>query len=271
MNAHLRRTADWLTTTVARARAIVDPPLDAEARPLEIRARLLDDIDALAEPSGGGRRIFPYAALTVTLVADTEARQAALAATVADLQADVRRRLDELRCERRVPVTVAVEYVAEPPASWAPEQRYAISGRAAGEPVPEGSTRGAVQVDVLLGTAGADRYVLSDTHICIGLTPAPADDRGQIRQNHVVFVDGDAASATVGRAHASSRYDGDRREYRLFDDGSANGTRIARRGAMMNVAPRDPIGIALLSGDEILLGGAALRVTLVSDPPPRTP
>jgi hypothetical protein len=270
MNEHLRRTADWLTTTVARARAIVDPPLEADARPIEVRARLLDDIEALAEPSGGGRRIFPYAELIVTLVADDDERQAALATAVGDLQADVRRRLDELRCERRVPVAVTIEYVVEPPASWTPAQRFAIVGRPPGAAAPDVPARAAVEVNVLRGTAAADNYTLTGTHICIGRTPAPIDDRGQVRQNHVVFVDGDELSATVGRAHASIRYDADRREYRLFDDGSANGTRIMRRGAVMNVAPRDPMGVALISGDEILLGRAAVRVTLVTGPLPRT-
>jgi hypothetical protein len=262
MNEYWRRTTDWMTATVARARAIVDPPLAADARPIEVRARLLDDIEALAEPSGSGRRVFPYAEIAITVAAPDDARQAALDAALGDLQTDVRRRLDELRCERRVPVSVTIDYVAAAPAGWMPEQLYAIAGRPPGEAAPEVPVRATVQVEVLRGTATSSTYTLTDTHIAIGRTPAPIDDRGQVRQNHIVFVDGDDRSATVGRAHASIRYDADRREYRLFDDGSANGTRIVRRGVVTNVAPRDPVGITLLSGDEILLGSAAVRVTL---------
>ena len=262
MNDYLRRTADWMTTTVARARAIVDPPLDADARPIEVRAHLLDDIAAMAEPSGSGRRVFPYAEVLATIVAENDGRQAALDTALADIEADVRRRLDELRCERRVPVAVRVEYIAAPPEDWSPAQRYSLSVRPAGDRPPDVAMSGEVQLEVIRGVAAAASYTLAGTHICIGRTAAPIDDRGRLRQNHVVFVDGDDLSATVGRAHASIRYDADRREYRLFDDGSSNGTRIVRRGAVMNVAPRDPVGIALASGDEILLGSAALRVTL---------
>ena len=271
MNEYLRRTTDWMTATVARARALVDPPLAADARPIEVRARLLDDIEALAEPAGAGRRVFPYAEVVVTLLADSDDRQAALDAALSDLQIDVRRRLDELQCERRTPVAVRLDYIAEAPASWTGERRYAIAGRPPGEAVAAGATRAAVQLDVVRGTAASATYTFADAHICIGRTPSPIDDRGQVRQNHVAFVDGDELSATVGRAHASIRYDVDRREYRLFDDGSANGTRVVRRGAVMNVAPRDPVGTAIASGDEILVGSAALRVTLVNDPAPRTP
>jgi pSer/pThr/pTyr-binding forkhead associated (FHA) protein len=94
----------------------------------------------------------------------------------------------------------------------------------------------------------------------------PTDHLGQPRHNQVVFVEeGDEHGATVGRAHASIRWDADRREYRLFDDGSHNGTRIVRAGVTIPVSPRDPVGVTVRSGDEIQFGTAAVRVEVGGD------
>jgi pSer/pThr/pTyr-binding forkhead associated (FHA) protein len=105
--------------------------------------------------------------------------------------------------------------------------------------------------------------VLSDTRILIGRTAEPVDRAGRPRRNHVVFLDeASEHNATVGRAHASIRFEADRRQFRLFDDGSHNGTRIVRQGETIDVTPHNPVGVALLSGDEIQFGTAAVVVTI---------
>ncbi len=91
----------------------------------------------------------------------------------------------------------------------------------------------------------------------------PIDGLGRRRTNQVVFVeDNDDHSLTVGRAHASIRYDTTRRESRVFDDGSHNGTRVTRDGTRFEVKPHDPAAVTLRSGDEIQVGTAALRIQI---------
>jgi hypothetical protein len=105
--------------------------------------------------------------------------------------------------------------------------------------------------------------VLTEPNVRIGRTAAPVDNRGRPRKNHIVFLeDGDEHSQTVGRAHASIHYDRERHEYRLFDDGSHNGTRLTRNGTTVDVLPRDPVGVAVVSGDEIEFGTAAVRLEI---------
>jgi hypothetical protein len=48
----------------------------------------------------------------------------------------------------------------------------------------------------------------------------------------------------------------------VFDDGSRNGTRVMRNGTTLEIVRRDPTGVTLLSGDEIHLGTAAIRVEI---------
>ena len=87
--------------------------------------------------------------------------------------------------------------------------------------------------------------------------------REQLMQERKFFVDEhNEHNITVGRAHASIRYESERRQYRLFDDGSHNGTRIVRQGETIDIAPRNPVGVALVSGDEIQFGTAAVSVEL---------
>ena len=72
----------------------------------------------------------------------------------------------------------------------------------------------------------------------------------------------DGVTETVGRAHARLRFDPAAREYRLFDDGSSNGTSIIRGGTTIAVPARDPRGVRVQSGDEVQVGRAVIRVML---------
>jgi hypothetical protein len=120
-----------------------------------------------------------------------------------------------------------------------------------------------LHVIVVRGAATKANYAFSERQIRIGRTENPVDDDGHPRHNHVVFLEeADEHCRTVGRSHASIRYQPDRREFRLFDDGSHNGTRIIRDGRMLDVTARDPVGVTIVSGDEIVLGTAAVRVRL---------
>ena len=264
------RVGRLATGALTRVRTWFDPPLEADARPLEVREAILDAVARRIEPAGGGRRVLPFKYAVVTVLGETPERRAALDAALGDLQHAIEERLAELRCELPPGFRVGLDVAKRPKPSWVPGQRFAID--TASTPPEAASTPAREQCPVLnaivvRGTAARTSYALSERQIRIGRTENPVDDKGRPRHNHIVFLEnGDEHSGTVGRSHASIRYHADRREYRLFDDGSHNGTRIIRDGRILEVMPRDPVGVTLASGDEIVLGTAALRIRVTDAP-----
>ena len=215
-----------------------------------------------------GRRVLPHNHVLVTVLAGQDDR-ASLQASLQDVDEAIRARLGELRCPVPSGFEVDVHYLKKPKPGWRAEQRFAVDFDSrvvtrrppAREPAPPG-----LRVRVIRGQATRSSYTLAETDIRIGRSALPLDQTGRPRQNHVVFVEeGDEHSATVGRAHASIRYDAARREYRLFDDGSHNGTRVVRRGTMLSVVARNPVGVTLLSGDEVQFGTAAVTVEIAPE------
>lgn len=258
------------TWTGALKRAI-DPPLSSDARPLEIKGAVVDAVERLIEPVGGGRRVLPGGRVQVKILAPETGAQRALKAVLADLHEVIAARLREVRCDLPPGLQVEVGYVRQAPADWAPEQRLSVDLQArmpAGAP-RERTTQPILEVTVLKGTASAGSYALADSLIRIGRSEAPTDDRGRSRPNHVAFLDDDTAeNKTVTRSHAQIRFIAATGEYRLFDEGSANGTRILRDGRTIDVVARDPIGVTIASGDELQFGRAAVQVRIGS---PRGP
>jgi hypothetical protein len=265
-------------SAAARLRAWFEPPLEDDARPLEIRHAILDRIEQLAEPVAAGRRVLPRNRIVVTVLASDGQARDLLRVALADLDDAIRARLRELRCPVPHGFCVDTDYVDEPRAGWREGQRFAVElahaagGRAAGSTTTSASSQSAaesaapvpeIHITVTKGAASEAEYVFSESKVLIGRTPAPIDRAGRPRYNHVIFLDeGDEHNATVGRAHASIQFLADRHQFRLFDDGSHNGTRIVRRGETIDVMPHNPVGVALLSGDEIQFGTAAVVVTI---------
>ena len=268
MNDFFTRVDGAVRTAVQRVQTWFDPPLDGTAKPLEIREAIIEDIEQRVEPASAGRRVLPYNHVTVTLLAADKAARARLQAALDDLQQAVEARLSEIRCAIPAGFAIETRYVTRPATAWAPHQRLACDYQAR-----EASSVGApaslepprLQITIARGEATHRSYTFAESHVRIGRSAQPIDGRGRPRTNNVVFVeDGDDHSRTVGRAHASIRYDSARREYRVFDDGSHNGTRVTRDGVLYEVKPHDPVGVTLRSGDEIQVGTAALRVQIDS-------
>jgi FHA domain len=253
---------------IATLRAWFDPPIEPDARPLEIREAIVDLVERRAEPAAAGRRVLTHNHVTVTVVTRDKDERAALSASLCDIESAIRARLAELRCQVPPGFEVEIQYARKPKAGWAPTQRLgidfasrAVTRRPAGH---EPSSR--LRIVVVRGQATQRSYLVSDPLVRIGRTAAPVDHAGRPRHNHVVFVEnGDEHSTTVGRAHASIQYDHARREYRLFDDGSHNGTRVVRGATTLSVVARDPVGVRLLSGDEVQFGTAVVTIEIDSD------
>jgi pSer/pThr/pTyr-binding forkhead associated (FHA) protein len=167
-----------------------------------------------------------------------------------------------------MPRTIVVEVIClnDPPAGWPSDRLFTVdytkqSVDPPAEPVA-GSTP-VLQVTVLKGSAEAESYALGDAVISIGRSAEAIDEAGRVRRNDIAFADTiDGVTETVGRAHAQLRFDVEAGVYRLFDQGSSNGTSILRSGTTIAVPPHDPRGVGVRSGDEIRLGRAVLRVVI---------
>jgi pSer/pThr/pTyr-binding forkhead associated (FHA) protein len=267
MKQIFRQAEETVRTGVVKLRTWFDPPLDATARPLEVREAIIDHVERQVEPAGQGRRVLAHNHVTVTVLAVEKDDRAKLQAALAGLQDSVVTRLREIRCQVPQGFEVVLHFAKKPQQTWAPNQRFEVTYDtrrvAVEEPevVPTGQPT--LTITVLRGQATEASYSLVEPSVRIGRTPTPVDNHGRPRRNHVVFLeDGDEHGRTVGRAHASITYDKDRREYRLFDDGSHNGTRLVRGGVTVEVRPRDPVGVLLTSGDEIELGTATVKVEI---------
>lgn len=268
MKRIVERARQFSKSVAVGIRRAVDPPLDEQATPLDIRHAIVESIERRVQPAGRGRRILPDSHVKVKVLAGDAPSQRALRTVLDDVQGVVGARLRELKCEVPAGFRVDVAYVKSRPPAWAswqrmgveyPEQAPIDASRSA-PPAPPG-----LELMVLKGTARKRSYSFADAVIRIGRSDAPVDDRGRVRHNDLAFLeDGDERNKTVTRGHCEIRYNRATREYRIFDERSANGTRIVRAGEVIEVPARDPIGVAIASGDELQFGKAAVRVTFVA-------
>jgi hypothetical protein len=260
------RLADISRTLHARVKQFFDAPLGPDATPLEVSQAVLEAVERKVQPVGRGRRVFPYADVTVRV--GIQGDRPALEAAFAPLRDKIRERLAELRCEFPSALNVKVVLLKKSPAQWAPGQVLAVEFSAVTETAPaprvsEAVAPPTVHVTVVKGAASKRAYTFTDSLVAIGRTSDPTDELGRVRRNLVAFSDTvDGVTETVGRAHARLKFDPATGAYRLYDDGSSNGTSIAREGSVIHVAPRDPRGVRIQSGDELHIGRAVLRVAI---------
>jgi hypothetical protein len=266
MNEIFTRVDGALRAAVQRVQLWFDPPLDREAAPLEVREAIIEDIEQRVESAGAGRRVLPYNRITAAMLVADKPSRARLQAALAGLQESIVARLTELRCVIPAGFVVETRYITRPPAAWAPQQRLAVTydqRDVSDMPSAVSNEPARLRITIARGQATHASYTFVESHIRIGRSAQPIDGLGRPRTNQVVFLeDGDDHARTVGRAHASIRYDTMRREYRVFDDGSHNGTRVMRDGVLFEVKPHDPVGVTLRSGDEIQVGTASLRIQI---------
>jgi len=257
------RAKEFSKTMAGRLRRAVDPPLASDASPLEIRHFIIESVESRVQPSGGGRRKLPDSLVDVRIVAADPAAQRALRAALDDVQGGLLERLRELTCEVPAGFRVEVTYLKRAPAGWPADRQLAIEypHQPAVEAAPAGVP--ALTLTVIRGSATQDTYSFTLPIVRVGRSQAPHDDRGRARRNDVAFLeDGDDDSMTVTRGHCEIRYSRAGGGYRIFDERSANGTRIVRAGEIIEVPANDPIGVAILDGDELNFGNAAAKVTI---------
>lgn len=267
-----RQLARTLADKVGRA---INPPLSADAKPLDLQHAIIEAIEARTQPVGGGRRQLPDTYVKVKVMARDAGDERAVQTVLAGVRDRAVARLREMQCDVPAAFRVDVTCVRRRPASWSEDQPMAIEfeaepprGGAHGTADPDSDDQPELVLTIVRGRCSADRYALREPAVRVGRSATPVDHRGRARQNHVVFTeDDDPHSRTVGRGHCEIRYDRTTGGYRVFDERSANGTRIVRAGTVIDVPPGDPFGVTLQAGDELQFGTAAAQVEIIHRAP----
>jgi hypothetical protein len=239
-----------------RVRSFFDTPPDAGAAPLELLQAALDELETKVQPSGRGSRVFPYNRIRVT-VTQPAADRAAIEAVFGQLEARLRERLTEVRCE--IPAVLVWSLtVSDGTNGHGPVLRVDCSSDADDAPgTPE------LRLRIMKGQSDQADYSFTGGVVSIGRGALPADGLGRVRRNDVAFGDArDGVTETVARAHARVEFDPVARGYLLFNESSTNPTFLLRGGRSLPVPPRDPRGVRVVSGDEIQLGRAIIGVTI---------
>jgi hypothetical protein len=235
--------------------------------PLEIVHAVLEAAEREVQASGRGRRVFPFNAIKVTILAssrDARARFEAVLADGAPLRDRIAAHLSSAGCHPDG-IDVTVAYESRPRKHWRTadfdvEFHRVEKPKRTDDRVDSAPPR--VELTVINGTAEHRTYVLpAPQRIDLGRCADVRDSRHRlIRTNHVAFLErAGEANQTVSRRHAHISYDPPSRCFRLHDDGSEHGTGIVRQGLSVTV-PRGSRGVRLESSDEIVLGEARLRV-----------
>jgi len=226
-------------------------PANADELLLVHRA-ILEEIESKVQIVARGKRILPYARLTVTLVSpDAERRELYQAAFGERLAVDIREALASARCEAPA---LAVEVRTEENG----KQPFAIEYRT-GRPAAATPSATPAKLTIVRGKAQQAEYRLDHPRVNIGRLAEVTDaEQRVVRRNNIVFEEGaDEANATVSRKHAHITLED--AGYRICDDGSEFGTRIFRDGRTVEVPEGNRRGERLRPGDEIYLGRACMR------------
>jgi hypothetical protein len=221
---------------------------------LMLHRAILGEIEAKVQVVARGRRVFPFAHVVVTLVAEEAERRELLQGAFGErLPEDIHELLTGAGCELPRGFRVEVRTAAAGPGAF----EIACQVEAVKTAAPADAAPG--RLIVVKGKTASAEYTLARVRTNIGRLPELTDaDQRVVRRNDVIFEEGVAEeNSTVSRKHAHIRIDGP--DYRLCDDGSEFGTRVFRDGRSIEVPAGDRRGEKLRSGDEIYLGRACLR------------
>lgn len=269
--AKARRLESRLAQTVDRAAARVLPP--GRPEPLEVAHGIVGAVEREVQPAGRGRHLFPFNRIQLRIAAATRQERARYEATFAaepTLADRIHARLDTAGCAR-ADLRIVVDYVDAAGTDWSTpdfDVEFDLVEGQAPEPVPTPvvdvvvpAPPPSIALEVVSGAAEHPAYAFELARIEIGRCSEVRDRHNRlVRTNHVVFADTDHPhNQTVSRRHAHLDYQPAERAFRLFDDGSEQGTSVSRSGRTI-VVPPGPRGVRLQNGDEIVLGLARVRV-----------
>lgn len=257
------RVIDKLASLEKRLQTLA-PRRRVDLEPIELRAQVLDDIEARIEPLGDGRLRLPYNCIRLRILEPDVHRRAALEALfgrASGFRDAVLQRLRDARAtaDDDFEVSAKVTSATRTPGEAPYKIEFLHRKVKAAPPAPARA-----QLVVTKGTASQKVYACDEPRINIGRVEEVLDAAHHVvRRNHVAFTgEQDATNETVSRTHAHIKYSTATREFRVHDDHSSYGTRIFRNGRTIQVPASR--GALLQSGDEISFGRAAVRFVVKS-------
>ncbi len=241
--------------------------------PLEIVLAIAEAIEQEIQPAGRGQRAFPFNQIRVSLLAPSARVKAHLEQVCGgppSLHDRIADRLRSAGCPAP-DLSVKLAFVTKARSEWtAPEFHIAYARSSSDEP---GAGHGPhLELTVTNGTTAQPSYTFGRETIAIGRGGEVRDNRQQlIRINQVAFLEGGGdVNHSVSRRHARIEHDAVTGAYRVFDDGSAQGTSVIRKGRGIAV-PRGTKGMALHSGDQLVIGQARVAVKIHTSAAPAIP
>jgi hypothetical protein len=257
LEGHIARGLAGVARNLARS--------DGPREPIELAHAIADAVEREVQIGGRGARVFPFNTIEVSIAAPSDHARTKLD-IVLDGEFPLRERIRERLVSAGCAVddlAVTVTYVGRAQKHW-PDPQFAMSfSKAARTSPPSSPSPAPTRLDIVVthGVAEHRTYTFACERIDVGRGTEVRDAHDRlIRTNHVAFADpSDPVNLTVSRQHAHVAYDPRSREFRLHDDGSAQGTRVVRKGRTVPV-PSGTRGVRLQSGDEVVLGAARLRI-----------
>lgn len=242
-------------------------PWTTGTEPMELRRAVLDDVESRVVTAGGGKRIFPYNRLEVRLLADGPQQREAIEAIVReawDLRRDVTDRLRDSRSSVPAGLEVDVQVTDQPGPEFGDRHWLVVYHRAEGATATAQGRRPVLTLTILQGQAKQRVYTFETSdRVTLGRLDEVVDEEGRVkRRNDVAFLEDGEINRTVSREQARILWDAEAGEYRLRAEPGASGTRILREGRTIDVSAHDRRGVRLLSGDEIYLGKASMKVSI---------
>jgi hypothetical protein len=267
-------------------RTLFESPLATAPRPdeppelAEIRLAVMDQVHEKSYRSGG-KKVFPYDLLRVTLRGVDESRLGIFTGRFFRkyLEEEVHHALQGAGCRFPEYLRVAVE--ASPGLPKRGEEWLIVD---AISQQPEASAPvSAARLVVCEGTANIAEIGLDKPRTNIGRVVDVYRSEGLHRRNHLAFVEDTEINRSVSREHAHILFDKVAGDYRLFNDrwyprtgagtgagsgaagGPSAGPRLAEcgtwivRDCMSQEVHRDARGFKLEHGDEIHFGQAVVR------------
>lgn len=241
----------------------------AARQPIEVAQAIVDTVAREIQPTGRGGRGFPFNQIRVALLAPNARTRAQLQAVLEGeqaIQARIEERLGAAGCTVKH-LSVRVSYVGKSRPEWTTPEFNVECARVPDAEAAVTKSEARLELVVLAGATARSSHHFGAALVAIGRGSEVCDSKGRlIRTNHVAFTEGGGEiNHTVSRLHARIEHDPSSGVYRVFDEGSAQGTSIVRNGRGYTV-PRGTRGMVLSPGDEIVLGRARLKVRITTAP-----
>ena len=232
---------------------------------IEVHRAILEEIASRVDSLPRGKRGFGYSNIQVQILAEPNRRRSYEKVFIdgAALERDIRSHFDDDSVEYPASLKVQIELVDDlPPDLKAHGFDVTCSNSQTGDlsvqPVQ-------IRLTLLTGDAEQGDYIFSKERINIGRLSEVLDGQLRpIRRSHVALRDeASGVNATVSRSHAHIEFDSEASRFRLFDDGSAQGTTLFRDGSLIAVPKGASKGVLLLDNDEIIVGRVHIRFEYV--------